>query len=39
MPELSMRSTLAHAHESEPLKQRDYLARLEDRNRAHRYAT
>ena len=39
MPELSMRPTLAHADESQALKQRDDFARREDRDRRHRYAT
>ena len=39
MPELSMRPTLAHAHKSPPLKQRDHFARPQDRDRPHRYAT
>ena len=39
MPELSMRSALAHADESQPLKQHNHFARREDRDRSHGYAT
>ena len=36
---LAMRSTLTRLQETEPLKERDDFARLEDRDRARHYGT